>query len=773
MRQTLGIAIGVIVATAVFLALVIQPVRPQPEAPRRPVHKAAKPPDHKTPTPNPAASEKGVLNGRVLQKGKPFAGKATVEMVLSTDPKRKITATVAGGRFPLTGLEPGDWFASAAAGGLVSPTKVTKAGDAVATVDLSLVPGCRVRGTLTDGEGKPIEGASVVAREMIAGFGPAFPHEASPDKDGAYEYALLAPGKFELVASAPGYEPSRHEVELTEGKTLEGASSSFRLPRMRWGKIRGTVLGPDGKPATGARLRVTPTEGRVVKSPEADGTFEIEAPPGKVVVAADLAGYATAVVDDVEVPKGGEVACEVRLGAGPCSLEGHVLLGTGAPAAGAVVECLLGSGDPGAASAGIVASARTDAAGRFAIRGFAEGSEVQVRVTAEGFAAVDEGVTRVPEKGLEYVVGVVDYATLAGRVVTPAGTAPAAYEMKLWRIVEGETRSIVGTYTSGGPDSGHDPQFTAEQGSFTFRRLMPGTYVLAVKAPEGAPTELGPIQVPGGSELSGLAVRLGKGRSIAGRVVGRSSGRGFEGAEVTVLTPGGETAAETVKTAADGAFTVSNLGPGKYVLEVMHEPYRDVQQTVEVYADNDVVGLRITMDDSTALEGTVVDAEGKPVAAGRVVAMREGERREGELKDGAYSVHGLVGGTYTVWASSPGSGQVRLTGVAVAADGRTQVNLRLSPGGTLRITVASAKGGVAGARVSLRWKDGDEVQSPALVDSAGQACEWTGADGVVVVQNVPTEPLVLRLTKGGTSHEMAICVPEGATLQFKVSWPGE
>ncbi len=773
MRQTLGIALGAFVATAVFLALVIQPIRTQPAgpaAPQRPVTKPVKPP---TPTPVVTAAEKGVLNGKVLQKGKPYAGKALAELVLSTDPKRKITASVTGGKFVVTGLEPGEWFACATAGKLVAPARVAKAGDGAVAVELSLVEGCHVRGTLTDGDGKPIEDSSVVARELIAGFGPAVPHEASPGKDGKYEFALLAPGKTELVASAPGFESSQVEVELKEGKTIEGAAASFRLARTRWGTVRGTVFGADGKAAIGAHLRVTPTESRITRSPEADGTFEISAPPGKVVIAAELTGFAMAVCDSVEVTRDGVSPCEIHLGAGPAAIEGRVLFGSGEPASGADVVCLLGSGDPGAASAGIVASACTDASGRFAIRGFADGGEYQVRATAKGFAAVDGGVVRAPVSGLEIVVGVVDYATLSGRVLTPEGTAPATYEMKLWRMVEGESRSLVGTYTSNGPASGRDPQFTAEQGTFTFQRLMPGTYVIAVKAPEGAPTELGPVQVPGGSELSGLTVRMGKGRSITGRVVGTSSGRGIEGAEVTVLTLGGETAAGTVKTADDGAFTVPNLGAGKYVVVVLHEAYRTARKEVEVYADNDVAGLRITMDDSTALEGTVVDLEGKPVAEGRVVAMREGERREEKVKDGAYAIRGLAGGGYTVWASSPSRGQVRMTNVAVAADGRTAVNLRLSPGGTLRITVSSVKGGVAGARVALRWKDGEEVQSLALVDSAGQACEGTAADGVVVVQNVPTEPLVLRLTKGGTSHEMAICVPEGATLQFKVSWPGE
>lgn len=764
MRFTIGVALGVCALTAMFLAIVVEkrPIqRPIPQF--EPAY---------TPPPKPGIRrEKGVVEVRLMQGTQPFNAQTRVEGVFAADAAVTCVQEMGGGVVLFKNLAPGAWYFSASTATHAAPVRIVVAGDKPAKVELPIEPAGKIRGTVFDAAGKPLRDASIVARELIETHGSGAPREAVADVDGKFEFAFLAAGRYELVAASEGWEPSRSEAKVEAGKLTETEGTIFRLAPVKWGRIRGLVADAEGKPVAGASLRVLAGDSRIVKEPGVDGEFDVEVPPGKAVLAADAPGYAMVVRDDVVVSKGGEESVEIRLGTGSGVVEGNVLLGTGDPAVGALVECVQGSGEPGEASTSVIASTRTDAQGRFLVRGFAEGVELRLRVSAEGQPFVESSVIGVPTSGYLVVVGDVRYALLGGRVVTaeplPEGLR---YELKLLRVADTGGRQLVGVFTPGTPSSSNDPQFeTGEGGAFTFERLMPGTYALAVSAPGYASTEVGPVVVPADSMQTGVLVRLGKGRAISGRVVGKGSQSKLKGVRVTVLNAAGETVA-TTETDAEGNFTASNVGPGRYSLLFQHEEYREARDEVDVEADRDKTGLRVPMDDSSALIGKVFDAEGKPVGGGIVVAMRDGERREAEIRDGAYEIRGLSGGTYLLQASSPGCGQTRKSGVNVAADGRTSCDLRLSQGGTLKITVKAGEVAVAGAKVSLRWKDGTEVGVLSLRDGAGEPAEGTDAHGVLVLLNVPAEPLILRVTKGGTTREIPISVFEGATLAIPIGW---
>ncbi|MEK7866500.1 MAG: carboxypeptidase-like regulatory domain-containing protein [Planctomycetota bacterium] len=761
MRSTIGAALGVCALTGMFLAIVVE---------KRPVHRTVPQvePVHATAPKAVAPREKGVVELRLMQGTLLFTHKARFEGVLAADAAVTCAQETAGGVVTFRNLTPGAWYFSASTPTHAAPVRIAIAGDKPARVDLPIDPAGKIRGTVFDAAGKPLREASIVARELIEAHGSGAPREAVADADGRFEFAFLAAGRFELVAASEGWEPSRSEVEVKAGKPTETEGTIFRLAPVKWGRIRGRVVDADGKPVDGASLRVLAGESRVVKEPGADGEFDVEVPPGRVVLAADAPGFAMVVREDVVVAKGGEESVEIRLGTGSGVVEGRILLGTGEPAAGALVECVQGSGEPGEASTSVIASTRTDAEGGFLVRGFADGVELKLRVVAEGQPSIETSVLRAPSTGCEVVVGDVRYALLGGHVVAADPSPP--YELKLWRVSATGGRSLVGVYTPGTESSARDPQFKAgEGGEFTFERVMPGTYALAVSAPGYASTEVGAIVVPADALLTGVSLRLGKGRSISGRVVGKGSQAKLKGVKVTVQNAAKETVA-TTETDAEGNFTASNIGPGHYTLLFHHEEYREAHDEVDVTSDRGAEGLRVPMDDSPALVGKVFDAEGKPAAGGLVVAMRDGERREAEIHDGAYEIRGLSGGVYLLQASSPGSGQARKSGVNVAADGRSSCDLRLSQGGTVRITVKAGEAAVVGAKVSLRWKDGTEVGVLSLLDGAGEPAEGTDAHGVLVLLNVPAEPLILRVTRGGTSREIPVSVLEGSTLAIPVGW---
>lgn len=131
-------------------------------------------------------------------------------------------------------------------------------------VDLVIGPvGATLSGRVVDGEGTPVEGATVTAG-LFAPQGEPLDHTRRPspvvvftDANGRFEYPVGLPsGEQPIAASAPGYatnsfmesfggEPKELTITLTGGVTIEGR-----------------VVHPDGSPAAGASVTLSDPEAR-------------------------------------------------------------------------------------------------------------------------------------------------------------------------------------------------------------------------------------------------------------------------------------------------------------------------------------------------------------------------------------------------------------------------------------------------------------------------------------------------------------------------------
>lgn len=155
-----------------------------------------------------------------------------------------------------------------------------------------------VKGRILDPEGAPLPGATV--RLGV--------NSATTGDDGTFTLDTVPPGEVELIIERPGHEPLRHKATITAGGEIavELTLARVKLPSV----IRGVVRNYGGQ-GLAAKVRVEPLGLEVAAG--ADGSFEIEVPPGKYTVVVSHAGYTTQESKNVEVEDQGVTSRNIEL----------------------------------------------------------------------------------------------------------------------------------------------------------------------------------------------------------------------------------------------------------------------------------------------------------------------------------------------------------------------------------------------------------------------------------------------------------------------------
>jgi hypothetical protein len=155
-----------------------------------------------------------------------------------------------------------------------------------------------VRGKILDPDGAPLPGATV--RLGV--------NSATTGEDGTFTLDTIPPGEVELIIERPGHEPLRHKATITAGGevAVDLTLARVKLPSV----IRGVVRNYGGQ-GLAAKVRVEPLGLEVTAN--ADGSFEIEVPPGKYTVVVSHAGYTTQESKNVEVEDQGVTSRNIEL----------------------------------------------------------------------------------------------------------------------------------------------------------------------------------------------------------------------------------------------------------------------------------------------------------------------------------------------------------------------------------------------------------------------------------------------------------------------------
>jgi hypothetical protein len=617
------------------------------------------------------------------------------------------------GRFAIEAVPPGSHAVSATAPGYGTKRVEVSVGRGDNDVDLGDVPletGLIIRGRVHDRAGVPVADAmvrSVRPRGIAAGV-----REATTDADGRFVMAGLDPGTWRVMVTAPGFGAAEKQVEagaenvdiaLTPAGAITGIAvddgdkpiESFQVsarPAQRGERI---MMGPGGK-------NVASPDGRFVLDDVGEGTYVVQ------VWAPDRA---SATVSDVAVTSGATADVgRVRLATGG-SVRGTVVDASGAAVAGASVA-VRGPGRDFMSMASLdAATATSDPAGAFELRGVALGA-AEVVATHPSYAEGRVGIEVDPAKG----------PTEARVVVTQGGRIEGFVRKRDGTAVAGITLSVS---LPGRASPSLRPTFltTDAAGSFVAEHLPTGRALVALMNRSGNTFTSAQTRDVDVREGQTTTVEF-RSREIllSGRVT--HGGAPFPGLRLTVQAdrvmymsfagPEGPGAAGpqhmTAVTREDGSYEMLVDEPGK--LRIAAETTSDNRRYPTRNAEiPDADAFTLDLDYSgIAVSGVVQGESEQPIAGASVSASPKKPQPVPTFNsaqtgaDGRFQLE-LEPGDYRVVASMQGYSPKSVE-LSVSAGGAPEVRLELARGLSISGKVVDTRGrGVGGLSVSAMASD--------------------------------------------------------------------
>jgi uncharacterized GH25 family protein len=576
-------------------------------------------------------------------------GMRGIRMMGGGAPEPVVGSSDDDGRFEIAGLPAGrlDLTArrSGFARGRVEGIEIADEDEAVDLGDVTLTPGERLQGLVTDRAGNPLEGVEVFVEEsggggMMMTFAPMGSSEEPPetvtDPSGWFDLSdLSTDARISLRFARSGYvDKSLSQLQFPHPEPVEVALQPAS-------DVSGLVLDPAGEPIVGARVTMTRSRtvemgGNVMQmmmaqsdDTDSEGRFLFEdQEPGTISLTAVASGFREAKLDGVEVPEGQDVEdIELPLEGGAV-LVGTVRFPDGRPA----VEAAVGPVAEGNERFMRLNATAADGDGNYRLEGLAPGT-MSIEATHDDYPRVVRDVELkegIHSLDFDFTGGV----EVSGRVSDTEGRP----------VPNAMVRLLPAGRYWGGPEaeSGHD-------GRFTMPGVQDGDYRLLAQAEGYAGSDTEQAVSVAGQPVQELEVVLDPGATIVGRVLGLDPQQ-FR--EVSVRAEGGTFRGfEGVGVDFEGNFRLDHLGPGSYnVVAELGDSGRRASERVELASGTPETRVDLQFGAGLTLSGTATQG-GKPVIGANVYA--EGQDVEhlgwGQTDpDGAFTIEGLEAGTYRV-----------------------------------------------------------------------------------------------------------------------------
>ncbi|MBI3448973.1 MAG: carboxypeptidase regulatory-like domain-containing protein [Acidobacteria bacterium] len=478
-----------------------------------------------------------------------------------------------GGAFTIDGVDPGKIMVSAKASGYrdsqVAELEVGEGKD-LTGVTLTLDHAAHVSGTIVDGRGRPVSGATVDKKETSGGgFGMMIRggagRGATSDGDGNFVLDGLSRERMTLSVTHDDYESSTVDVDTS--RDVE----NLKVSLSRGGSIAGTVLHQDdGSPVDRATVTATAAgsdrfSGARSVTAGPDGAFAIEGvSAGRYTLHAEAAGL-TPADQEVIVDAGGAPApVELKL-AGGVTLTGSI---TG------LKEADLPQFTVRLVSGGFGKSAAVDSEGKFEMKGLSPGSAT---LLASSGIFGGKSMTKAIDipKGSAAVEATIEFprGNLVNGTVTH-GADPIAGASVIFRN-DATSASTTATTDSAGHYSAED----LESGDYTVNVMQFSTGL----------SHNTKLKVDGDEDFD-IPMPV---RTLTGRVLDAVSGQPIEGAEISAGKPG-ETGpragsgmymslgGKSARSGAGGAFKVEGLEERSYVLTAEKDHYASQQRNAVI-----------------------------------------------------------------------------------------------------------------------------------------------------------------------------------------------
>lgn len=561
-------------------------------------------------------------------------------------PLEFLGATDGAGKFRIDGLPAQKFDLEARRPGFakrtVSGVDVSGPEPSVDLGQITLEPGQRVQGVVTDTSGLPLEGVRVSAAAgssvMTLMSGPL---AEAPEPD-----AVTDPRGWFAVDDLAASQSYTFRFERTG---FVGASAkSVALPRLEPLEIKmdaasdvsGSVTNAEGDPLAGARVNLQRSKtiemgGAVMQTvmmtsetSDAEGRFLFaDQEPGTISLSAVASGYQEAKRDNIEIPRGEDVTGQALPLATGAIVQGRVLTPDGRPAIGANVRRVT-------ESSGMIdfGGQPTDGNGYYRLEGLAPGP-VSIEATHDDYPRVVRDIEL--GEGIQALdLHLAGGFEVAGLVTATDGT----------KVADALVALAPAGRQWGGPEtkSGID-------GTFSIPGVQEGEYTLWVEANGYAPSPGIQRVTVDGEPLYGLAVALDPGGAVFGKVTGLAPeklGR------VSVRAESAESNAFNSSTVdSQGNYRIEHLRPGSYeVVAQLADSGREAKESVVL--DAGVLTLRadLRFDSGLTLTGRAVQA-GAPVVGATVMVegvdvARSGWSQTGEK--GGFAVDGLAPGRFTI-----------------------------------------------------------------------------------------------------------------------------